>query len=161
MNKYFKLALMPLFLIEFNSCELKQNEAYLDQVSKQEVSIQAFIEDFLEAFNNTDIAKIDELSASPFVFYVGGKLSKGNTYGAIVDFDAIKESGWKYTQINSSKIFYEDSNSSQVKLEFTRYNDKDEAMVTSYVIWTLIKSDSNWKVKSAIILDNIALAKEE
>ena len=91
MSKYQNLGLFLLLLIGFNSCELKKNESQLAQIIEQEVSIQAFIEDFLKAFNNMDLAKIDELSASPFVFYVGGKLSKGNTYGAIVDFDAIKE----------------------------------------------------------------------
>ena len=161
MDKFKNLSLLLLILVGFTSFDYKQNEAQATQVTNQDVSIQTFLDDFSEAFNNTDIARIDELSASPFLFYVGGKLNKGNTYGSIVDFDAIKKSGWKYTKIDSSEIFYEDESSAQLKVDFTRYNDNDEAMVTSYVIWTLIKHNSNWKIKSAIILDKIPLAQEE
>lgn len=120
-NKLQNLILILLFLVGFTSCSSKENGAESVQAIKQEASIQTFIDDFLKAFNNADISKIDELSASPFVFYVGGKLSSGNTYGAIVDFDAIKSSGWKYTKINASKIFYEDLNSSQVNAPILLY----------------------------------------
>lgn len=159
MNKFLNLILILIFAISINSCELKKKEAKAIKSESKETSIQAFVDDFIIAFNNTDIDKIDQLSASPFFFYVGGKLSSGKTYGAIVDFDAIKESGWRYTTIDDSEIFYQDDNSAQIRLGFTRYNDMDEAIVSSNVIWTLIKNDNKWKIKSAIILENIALAK--
>ena len=153
--KYFQISILFYFLLLTISCDSSSKEP------TQEQSIQTFLDEFLIAFNNTQIEKIDELSASPFVFYVGGKLSEGSSYGAIVDFEAIKKTGWKYIQITSYEIFFENELSSQIRLDFSRHNEKDEILVSSNVIWTLIKEKSKWKLKSAIILDNIPLAKED
>lgn len=137
--------LITVLVIGFNSL--------MAQTAKPEDLIQTFF----EAFNSTDSKKLDELTSSPFIFFVGNKISTDTTYSEAVDFDAIKKTGWRYSKINSSEILYEDKYSSQVKINFSRFNKSDEILSTNDVIYTLILYNSSWEIKSAIILGELTL----
>ncbi len=126
-------------------------------LTAQTTKPEDLIQSLFEAFNKTDLKKLDELTSSPFIFLVGDKISINNTYSEAVDFDAIKKTGWGYSKINSSKILYEDKYSSQVHINFSRFNKNDQIISTNDVIYTLILNSSNWKIKSAIIVGDLTL----
>ena len=126
-------------------------------LTAQTTKPEDLIQSLFEAFNKTDLKKLDELTSSPFIFLVGDKISINNTYSEAVDFDAIKKTGWGYSKINSSEILYEDKYSSQVHINFSRFNKNDQIISTNDVIYTLILNSSNWKIKSAIIVGDLTL----
>jgi len=151
-NKIKKIGILISFLL-IGSILLVGSNTLTAQTTKPEDLIQSLF----EAFNKTDLKKLDELTASPFIFVVGNKISITNTYSEAVDFDAIKKTGWGYSKINSSEILYEDKYSSQVHISFSRFNKNDEVMSTNDVIYTLILNNSNWKIKSAVIVGHLTL----
>lgn len=151
-NKIKKIGILISFLL-IGSILLIGSNTLTAQTTKPEDLIQSLF----EAFNKTDLKKLDELTASPFIFVVGDKISITNTYSEAVDFDAIKKTGWGYSKINSSEILYEDKYSSQVHISFSRFNKNDQVMSTNDVIYTLILNNSNWKIKSAVIVGHLTL----
>ena len=151
-NKIKKIGILISFLL-IGSILLIGSNTLTAQTTKPEDLIQSLF----EAFNKTDLKKLDELTASPFIFFVGDKISITNTYSEAVDFDAIKKTGWGYSKINSSEILYEDKYSSQVHISFSRFNKNDQVMSTNDVIYTLILNNSNWKIKSAVIVGHLTL----
>ena len=151
-NKIKKIGILISFLL-IGSILLIGSNTLTAQTTKPEDLIQSLF----EAFNKTDLKKLDELTASPFIFVVGNKISITNTYSEAVDFDAIKKTGWGYSKINSSEILYEDKYSSQVHISFSRFNKNDQVMSTNDVIYTLILNNSNWKIKSAVIVGHLTL----
>lgn len=124
------------------------------------LSPQQVVENYFEFFNNEDRASLNSSSGEPFVFIIGGKPTAYPKYGDAVDFDGMKASGWSYSRIHKNDLVYQDDISAMVDINFSRYNDDDEVISTTDVVYLLVMRDGLWKVKGGFVDGNLTLGKD-
>ena len=123
-------------------------------------SPQQVVENYFEFFNNEDRASLNSSSGEPFVFIIGGKPTAYPKYGDAVDFDGMKASGWSYSRIHKNELIYPDDISAMVDINFSRYNDDDEVISTTEVVYLLVMRDGRWRVKGGFVNGNLTLGKD-
>ena len=130
--------------------------------ASEELSPQRAVEDYFDFFNNEDRASLNTSSGNPFVFVfvIGGKPTAYPKYGDAVDFDGMKASGWSYSRIHKNELVYQDDISAMVDINFSRYNDDDEVISTTDVVYLLVIRDGLWKVKGGFVDGNLTLGKD-
>ena len=82
-------------------------------------------------------------------------------YTDMVDFEAIKASGWSYSKINNTNLLYEDSNTSMIHVNFSRYKEDDSVLTTHDFSYLLVADDVDWKIKAALSAGEIVLGNSE
>ena len=125
-----------------------------------ELSPQQVVENYFEFFNNKDRASLNSSSGEPFVFIIGGKPVAYPKYGDAVDFDGMKASGWSYSRIHKNELVYQDDISAMVDINFSRYNDDDEVISTTDVVYLLVMRDGVWKVKGGFVNGSLTLGRD-
>jgi len=121
---------------------------------------QQVVENFFQFFSNEDRASLNSISEEPFVFVAGGKPTAFTKYGDAVDFDGMKASGWSYSRIHKNELVYQDDISAMVDINFSRYNDDDEVISTTDVVYLLVMRDGVWKVKGGLVNGSLTLGKD-
>ena len=53
-----------------------------------------------------DKEKLNQVSDSPFVFSIGGSITKSDRYGDLVNFDGLQNSGWTYSKLARAQVIY-------------------------------------------------------
>ena len=102
------------------------------------------VEKYFEYFNNKDREALNSASDHPFIFSIGGTITKWDQYGDAVDFAGLERSGWSYSRIHKNHLIYEDDMTAMVDVNFSRYNATDESISTTDVVYMLVKQfDSN------------------
>ena len=124
------------------------------------LSPQQVVENYFEFFNNEDRASLNSSSGEPFVFIIGGKPTAYPKYGDAVDFDGMKASGWSYSRIHKNELVYQDDISAMVDINFSRYNDNDEVISTTDVVYLLVMRDGVWKVKGGFVNGSLTLGRD-
>ena len=125
-----------------------------------ELSPQQVVENYFEFFNNEDRVSLNSSSGEPFVLIIGGKPTAYPKYGDAVDFDGMKASGWSYSRIHKNELIYQDDISAMVDINFSRYNDDDEVISTTDVVYLLVMRDGMWKVKGGFVNGNLTLGRD-
>ena len=64
-----------------------------------------------------------------------------------INFNGLKKDGWSYSKINTSKVLYNDDDTSMVQVNFSRLDKDNEIILTSDVTYLLVNKDGNWKLK--------------
>ena len=59
----------------------------------------SLVEKFFSHFNDMDKDKLNQVSDSPFVFSIGGEITKSDRYGNLVNFEGLRKSGWTYSKL--------------------------------------------------------------
>ena len=72
----------------------------------------------------------------------------------------MKASGWSYSRINKNELIYQDDISEMVDINFSRYNNDDEVVSTTDVVYLLVMRDGSWKVKGGFVDGNITLGRD-
>ena len=68
-------------------------------------------------------------------------------YSDAINFDGLKRDGWSYSKINTSKVLYNDDDTSMVQVNFSRLDKDNEIILTGDVTYLLVNKDGNWKLK--------------
>ena len=115
---------------------------------------------YVDNFNNANVKALNEITASPFFWLRGEANNVYDKYGDSVDFQALQNSGWSYSKINSLELIYEDSETSMVHLNFSRYGADDQVIVTASANYLLMIYDDNWKIKGGFAPTTISTGKD-
>tara|TARA_B100000780_G_scaffold121063_1_gene84783 strand:+ start:1853 stop:2371 length:519 start_codon:yes stop_codon:yes gene_type:complete len=102
---------------------------------------------FIDSFNSADVTALNEITASPFSLLIGEDRYVSDKYGDFLDFQALQNNGWSYSKINSLELIYEDSETSMVHMNFSRYGADDQVILNASANYLLMNYDNNWKIK--------------
>ena len=115
---------------------------------------------YVDNFNNADIKLLNETTESPFFWLRGVETDVYESYGDSVDFDGLRRSGWSYSKVNSLELIYEDSETSMVNMNFSRYDEDDRVILTSSANYLLMNDDGVWKIKGGFAPTKISIGKD-
>ena len=115
---------------------------------------------YVDNFNNADIKLLNETTESPFFWRRGVETDVYESYGDSVDFDGLRRSGWSYSKVNSLELIYEDSETSMVNMNFSRYDEDDRVILTGSANYLLINDDGVWKIKGGFAPTKISIGKD-
>jgi len=121
---------------------------------------QAAIEQYFDHFNKKNRRALVEVTDSPFVFVIGGQVNTFSSYGDAVNFRGMEASGWAYSELHSNKLIYADESTAMVAVNFSRYNESNEPIATSSVVYLLVHDSGRWKLKAGFVNDNLTLGKD-
>ena len=105
------------------------------------------VKKFFQDFNNEDILAINKNSDSPFIYIMGKNTVLEEKYRDAINFNGLKRDGWSYSKINTSKVLYDDDDTSMVQVNFSRLDKDNEIILTGDVTYLLVNKDGNWKLK--------------
>ena len=105
------------------------------------------IKEFFRDFNNEDILAINKNSDSPFIYIMGKNIVLEEKYSDAINFNGLKKDGWSYSKINTSKVLYNDDDTSMVQVNFSRFDKDNQIILTGDVTYLLVNKDGKWKLK--------------
>ena len=122
-------------------------------------SVESFIKDFFENFNNMTLETNPEQSFTfPVVFINDGKVRVlENASEKVFDYTAIRATGWAYSKIINTTVLDEGENSAVVLVDFSRRSADDSIISTTKVYYTLSMTDQGWKIAGVSIPGGIIL----
>ena len=122
-------------------------------------SVENFIKDFFENFNNMTLENNPEQSFTfPVVFINDGKVRVlENASEKVFDYTAIRATGWAYSKIINTTVLDEGENSAVVLVDFSRRSADDSIISTTKVFYTLSMTDQGWKIAGVSIPGGIIL----
>ena len=118
------------------------------------------IKEFFRDFNNEDILAINKNSDSPFIFIMGKNTVLEEKYSDAINFNGLKKDGWSYSKINTSKVLYNDDDTSMVQVNFSRFDKDNQIILTGDVTYLLVNKDGNWKLKGGFSTNLATLGNE-
>ena len=118
------------------------------------------VSQYVDSFNSADVPALNEITASPFFWLRGKDKNVYDKYGDSIDFQALQNNGWSYSKINSLELIYEDSKTSMVHMNFSRYDADDQVILTASANYLLINFDDNWKIKGGFAPTKISIGKD-
>ena len=149
----FITSLCLLFLLV--GCIEQQTEIVLKSTPEETIT------NYFDAFNSEDLAALDKTFDSPFVLLMGDERIVFKNYTDMVDFETIKASGWSYSKINNINLLYEDTDTSMIHVNFSRYKEDDSVLTTHDFSYLLVAGDVDWKIKAAFSSGEIVLGNSE
>ena len=122
-------------------------------------SVESFVKDFFENFNNMTLENNPEQSFTfPVVFINDGKVRVlENASEKVFDYTAIRATGWAYSKIINTTVLDEGENSAVVLVDFSRRSADDSIISTTKVFYTLSMTDQGWKIAGVSIPGGIIL----
>ena len=126
-----------------------------------QITPEQTIANYFDAFNSEDLIALDKTFHSPFVVLMGDERIVFKNYTDMVDFETIKASGWSYSKINNTNLLYEDTDTSMIHVNFSRYKEDDSVLTTHDFSYLLVADDVDWKIKAAFSAGEIVLGNRE
>ena len=122
-------------------------------------SVESFIKDFFENFNNMTLENNPEQSFTFSVVFINdGKVRVlENASEKVFDYTAIRATGWAYSKIINTTVLDEGENSAVVLVDFSRHSADDSIISTTKVFYTLSMTDQGWKIAGVSIPGGIIL----
>ena len=148
------LLLIAIFLTGCIDAEIELNTKSPERTPTETVSL------YVDSFNSADVTALNEITASPFFWLRGEDKNVYDKYGDSVDFQALENNGWSYSKINSLELIYEDSETSMVHMNFSRYGADDQVILTASANYLLLNYDNNWKIKGGFVPTKISIGKD-
>ena len=156
MTRLFTLAVTIIMLAGCISIDVEIN----DDLDLPEVTPIQTVAQYVEDFNNADLDALNESSGSPFFWLMADEKNVYDKYGDSVDFVRLRSKGWSYSKINSLELIYEDDKTAMVYMNFSRYNAKDEVILTSEVNYLLVNNAYKWKIKGGFAPNKVTVGKD-
>ena len=149
------LLLTAIFLGGCSDAKIELNTKSPERTPTETISV------YVDSFNSADVTALNEITASPFFWLRGEDKNVYDKYGDSVDFQALQNNGWSYSKINSLELIYEDSDTSMVHMNFSRYGADDQVILTASANYLLMKNyDNNWKIKGGFAPTKISIGKD-
>ena len=156
MTRLFTLVVIIIMLAGCISIDVEIN----DDLDSPAVTPIQTVAQYVEDFNNADLDALNEGSGSPFFWLMGDEKNVYDKYGDSVDFVRLRSKGWSYSKINSLELIYEDDKTAMVYMNFSRYNAKDEVILTSEVNYLLVNNAYKWKIKGGFAPNKVTVGKD-
>ena len=116
------------------------------------------VEFFFDRFNDADEFSLDEIFDKPW-FLITGKIAKVfQSYSEAVDFQFLRDSGWRHSRINTMKSIHQDNETSLITFNFSRLSKKDHEIYRADATHLLIKRAAGWKIKTVFINGEMTLS---
>lgn len=88
---------------------------------------------------------------------ISGKLVKFEDKSIpVIDFDELKQSGWKYSKINQVKVLAEGSNAALVELNFSRFDANGKEFLKQTTFYNLTRNNGYWQIMSIQSMGQLA-----
>lgn len=111
--------------------------------------IDNFIENYFDAFNNSDSLEFHNKFHNPFIRIINGKkeLIFDKEW---FDFEALISTDWSYSSIIDFKKFLETENEAIVEVNYARHNSEGLIYNSGYGYMVLTKINNNWGISTYI-----------
>ena len=116
------------------------------------------IETFFERFNHADDLSLDEIFDRPWFLITGNKARAFQSYSEAVDFQFLRDSGWRHSRINTMKSIHQDNETSLITFNFSRLSKKDHEIYRADATHLLIQRAGGWKIKTVFINGEMTLS---
>ena len=116
------------------------------------------IEFFFERFNDADEFSLDEIFDRPWFLITGNRARVFQSYSEAVDFQFLRDSGWRHSRINTMKSIHQDNETSLITFNFSRLSKKDHEIYRADATHLLIKRVGGWKIKTVFINGEMTLS---
>ena len=112
---------------------------------------------YLKVFNEEDMKALEEVYHFPHVRLVSGQLTQFEDLSKpVVDFSALKKTGWHHSKVNQVKVLAEGANSAMVELDFSRFDKDDKEYYRSVGYYVLTKNKGYWQILSLNSIGQVA-----
>ena len=116
------------------------------------------IETFFERFNDADELSLDEIFDRPWFLITGNTARVFQAYSEAVDFQFLRDSGWRHSRINTMKSIHQDNETSLISFNFSRLSKKDHEIYRADATHLLIQRAGGWKIKTVFINGEMTLS---
>ena len=114
-------------------------------------SPSAVIEVFFARFNDADECSLDEIFDRPWFLITGKTARVFQRYSEAVDFQFLRNSGWRYSRINRIKSIHQDNETSLIAFNFSRLTEEDREIYRADATHLLIYRPGGWRIKTVFI----------
>ena len=112
---------------------------------------------YVKVFNEENLAALQEVYHSPHVKIMSGRLTAIDDKNIpVIDFDALKKTGWKYSKVNSVKVLAEGANAALVELNFSRFDASGKEFLNQTGFYNLTKNNGYWQIISLQYMGTLA-----
>ena len=112
---------------------------------------------YVKIFNEENLPALQDIFHSPHVRLISGKLVKFEDKSIpVIDFDELKQSGWKYSKINQVKVLAEGSNAALVELNFSRFDANGKEFLKQTTFYNLTRNNGYWQIMSIQSMGQLA-----
>ena len=141
-------------LIEINKVFHSERGQILEAESPSKV-----IETFFERFNDADEFSLDEIFDRPWFLITGNTARVFQSYSEAVDFQFLRDSGWRHSKINTMKSIHQDNETSLIAFNFSRLSKEDQEIYRADATHLLIyRAGGGWKIKTVFINGGMTLS---
>jgi hypothetical protein len=111
--------------------------------------------EFIDAFNQEDLAALDEAWTSPFAYATNGEVRVFTRYRDFVNFDGLRASGWASTRINPIDVLLHDRATAIAVTNLSRLTSEDTELASGTLAFVLVNSDNEWKLRFGLNFANL------
>ena len=129
-----------------------KGEKFLISESPSEV-----VEVFFARFNDADESSLDEIFDRPWFLITGKTARVFQRYSEAVDFQFLRNSGWRYSRINMMKSIHQDNETSLIAFNFSRLSKEDHEIYRADATHLLIYRHGGWRIKTVFINGEMTL----
>ena len=116
------------------------------------------IETFFERFNDADEFSLDQIFDRPWFLITGNTAKVFQSYSEAVDFQFLRDSGWRHSRINTMKSIHQDNEISLIAFNFSRLSKEDQEIYRADATHLLIYRACGWKIKTVFINGEMTLS---
>lgn len=127
----------------------------------EDFSPQEFIESVFEAFNAEEVQRYTAMFATPHVRMINGSLVIQETDNSFIDFEMLKQSGWKTTIVNAIDVLDQSPNAAIVQVTFSRHDESGEPYLETTGFYTLSKKGGDWHIIAVASAGSVPINRNE
>ena len=116
------------------------------------------VEIFFDRFNDADEFSLDEIFDKPWFLLAGETPRVFNSYSEAVDFQFLRDSGWRHSRINTMKSIHQDNEISLIAFNFSRLSKEDHEIYRADATHLLTYRADGWKIKTVFINGEMTLS---
>ena len=116
------------------------------------------VEIFFERFNDADEFLLDEIFDRPWFLITGNTARVFQSYSEAVDFQFLRNSGWRHSRINRMKLIHQDNETSLIAFNFSRLSQEDHEIYRADATHLLTYRAGGWKIKTVFINGEMTLS---
>ena len=116
------------------------------------------VEFFFDRFNDADEFSLDEIFDKPWFLFTGKTPRVFNSYSEAVDFQFLRNSGWRYSRINAMKPIHQDNETALIAFNFSRLSTDGHEIYRADATHLLLLRAAGWRIKTVFINGEMTLS---
>ena len=113
---------------------------------------------FFERFNDADEVSLDEIFDKPWFLITGKTARVFESYSEAVDFQFLRNSGWRHSRINMMKPIHQDNETALIAFNFSRLSTDDHEIYRADATHLLLFRAAHWRIKTVFINGEMTLS---